>query len=109
MNPALPNNEDELVRQHNLDKLDSYFSKFIPGRTRLTNTERKRLEEMYNIALKYAPEDPVEWVKDFERSTPIKAEIDEEPTRLGQVYVLSHLFATRAPISNKISQIRREF
>ena len=107
--PELPNSDQELVRQHNLDKLDKYFANLIPGRVALTMHERKRLEEVYNIGLKYAPEDPIAWVKDFERNVPLKAEIDEEPTRLGQVHVMAHLYATRAPKTNEMKQARREF
>lgn len=105
-------NANEAMQKAHINELMDYFKE--PGQISYTKDGIVKLMALYQIALKYEPNNPVAWIIDFERATPIGADFGNEKTRLGNVLISAEIYHKQTQKVDRvkrkgIGQIRRDF
>ena len=106
----------ELVKQDHVLKLEEHFKRQMPGRMKMSSEDRAKIEQIYSIAIIQDAEDPVGWVKDFDRSHPHNIEFGDEKDRLSIILTALDLYMNlrkqereRKESKNGMGQIYRDF
>ena len=84
----------EMAKQDHVLKLEDHFKRQMPGRMKFSSEDRSKVEQIYNLALLHDMEDPVGWVKDFDRSHPHNMEFGDEKDRLSLILTALNLYVS---------------
>lgn len=101
----------EMARKQHLTELMKYFKE--PCQVAWTEEGISKVVQLYDIACKADPEDPIDWIQQFDRSHPHNIEVGNEEGRLGKMLVMAEIYQTQNQKQKKgnlgIRQSYREF
>lgn len=103
----------ETIRKAHVHELMEHFKE--PGQVSWTQEGISKIIQLYDIATKMEEDDPIGWIKDFDRAHPNKLEIGSEDTRIGTILTMAEIYfkqraeALKNKKRNFPTGVRRDF